>query len=235
MAGVEQPNTDPEEAGVTLIFYKKEFIVPDNQAVTPAVEDYLVEESIKEGSSVLGFNYLGEYTYHFYFYKRSNEENMPTTDSRFLVSPWQVLSWADPTTPIFIPSGHEFSTIRLSAHYEMMTAGDPIEFFRISDGKALGTAEVIWTKRTLIRYLKEDDVRDFRRVVGGRNNQDDILTLLSRYYEAELSPDHGVVVMRLKAVTSILSDPGEAADIISTQSVGAVIQSLKSNPPIQSI
>jgi hypothetical protein len=232
----EQLNTDSEEnkGSVELIFYLKEFTVPEDEAITPAVEEYLVDENINEGGSVLAFAYHGNLTYHFYFCKR-NMDHMNNTEQQILVTPWQVISWADPSVPIFIPSGHEFCTIRLAAHYEMMAAGDPIEFFRISDGKALGNAEVIWTKRTLIKYLTPDDVRDFRRVIGGKESKEDILTLLSGYYEAELLPDTGVVVMRLRALTSIISDPAQVSDIISTQSVGAVIRGLKSNPPVRSI
>lgn len=232
---VDDSEAYSEEAGVTVVFYKKEFTVPEDEDITPAVEDFLVEENIKHRGSLAAFAYMGEGTYHFIFTKWSEEMDYKTDQDSYLVTPWQVLSWADPSVPIFIPSGHEWSTIRLSAHYEMMAAGDPIEFYRVTDGKALGHAEVIWTKRTMIRYLKDDDIRDFRRVFAGKNNQEDILTLLSRYYESALSPHTGVVVMRLKALTSIISDPNDAADIISTQSVGAVIQSLKSNPPISSI
>jgi hypothetical protein len=232
---IDASSSSKEKGSVELTFYIKEFNVPDDEAITPAVEEYLADENVNEGGALLAFSYLGNYTYRFYFYKRNNVEHMNTIDHQILVTPWQVLSWADPSVPIFIPSGHEFSTIRLSAHYEMMAAGDPIEFFRISDGKALGNAEIIWTKRTLIKYLKEDDIRDFRRVVGGRQNTEDIQTLLSRYYEADLTAGTGVVVMRLRALTSIISDPAEPSDIVSTQSVGAVISSLKSNPPVQGI
>ena len=51
-------------------------------------------------------------------------------DQVLTVTPWQVFSWADPTTQIFIPSGHDFRTIRLADEYELMAAGDHVQFIR---------------------------------------------------------------------------------------------------------
>ena len=116
-----------------------------------------------------------------------------------------------------------------------MGAGDPVEFYRMSDSRVLGEGEVLSTKRTLIRYLKEDDVRDMRRLVGGKNNTDNPLTLLSNYYEDELSENTPVIVMHLRATTSIISDPDTVGDMANTASIGAVIKSSLTKPIIKGI
>ena len=60
------------------------------------------------------------------------------TDQEIVVTPWQVFSWAAPDTQIFIPSGHDFQNVRLAEEYELMAAGDLVEFIRAHDMKLLG-------------------------------------------------------------------------------------------------
>ena len=156
-------------------------------------------------------------------------------DTGFTVTPWQVFSWADPSVQIFIPQGHDFHTIRLADDYELMVAGDQVEFIRMGDMKILGEAEVISTKRTIIKYLEDTDIRDFRRVIGGRNSNESILTLLSNYYETQLSPKTTVIIMHLRAVTSIISSDDLGGDMANTQSVGSVIKSTLTKPVIRGI
>ena len=225
-------------SSVELSFYMKEFAVPDDTAFTPEIERYLVHENLTDGGFLLEWLYdENRNVYRFAFCNHTNNggEPMQNIDHRFTVTPWQVFSWAPADLQIFIPDGHEFKTIRLAEEYDYMGAGDPVEFYRMSDSRALGEGEVLSTKRTLIRYLKEDDVRDMRRLVGGKNNTDNPLTLLSNYYEDELSENTPVIVMHLRATTSIISDPDTVGDMANTASIGAVIKSSLTKPIIKGI
>lgn len=225
-----------EDTGVQVTFYRDQLNIPDGKSFTPEVERHLVHQNNSNGYLLIDWSYIADRKYNFTYYTMSQDgdDDMSQMD-QLLVTPWQVFSWAEPDTQIFIPLGHDFRTIRLAEEYELMVAGDQVQFVRASDMKILGTAEVISTKRTILKYVEDQDIRDFRRVVGGRGNTDPIQKLLSDYYETTLDERTTVVIMHLRATSSIISDPNGAVDIISTQSVGAVIKSLKSNPPINSI
>ena len=232
-----QLNIDQPDDAVELSFYADEFTVPKGSPFTPAIERYLVRKNNEEGGLVIAWQYIGNRSYRFTFCKEESigvQENMDV-DTGFTVTPWQVLSWADPSVQIFIPQGHDFHTIRLAEDYELMAAGDQVEFIRMGDMKILGEAEVISTKRTIIKYLEDTDIRDFRRVIGGRNSNESILTLLSNYYETELSPKTTVIIMHLRAVTSIVSSDDMNGDLVTTQSVGSVIRSTLTKPVIRGI
>jgi hypothetical protein len=228
-----------DQAGaVDLIFSKEEFIVPTNRPFTPEVERYLVQRNNDAGQLLVAWKYIGRRTYHFTFCSQTDtgdETMLQQTEQGLTVTPWQVFSWADPSTQIFIPSGHDFRTIRLAEEYELMAAGDHIEFIRMGDMVVLGEAEVISTKRTILKYVEEQDIADFRRVVGGRGNTDNPLQLLSQYYETPLLPSQTVIIMHLRAVTSIISSDDLSDPSVNTASVGAVIRSTLTKPVIRGI
>ena len=232
-----QLNDDQPGEAVDLVFYADQFTVPKGSPFTPEIERYLVRKNNEEGGLVIAWQYVGNRSYRFTFCKEEpigGQKNMDV-DTGFTVTPWQVFSWADPSVQIFIPQGHDFHTIRLADDYELMAAGDQVEFIRMGDMKILGEAEVISTKRTIIKYLEDADIRDFRRVIGGKDNQDDILTLLSKYYETQLSPKTTVIIMHLRAVTSIISSDDLGGDMANTQSVGSVIKSTLTKPVLRGI
>lgn len=156
-------------------------------------------------------------------------------DQGLTVTPWQVFSWADPSTQIFIPSGHDFRTIRLAEEYELMAAGDHVQFIRMGDMLILGEAEVISTKRTILKYVEESDISDFRRVVAGKGSDINPIALLSQYYETPLDPRQTVIIMHLRAVTSIISSDDISDPGVNTASVGAVIKSTLTRPVIRGI
>ena len=232
-----QLNNDPADEAVELTFYADEFSVPKGSPFTPEIESYLVRKNNEEGGLLISWQYTGNRTYRFTFCKEApiGGQDMNIDTQGFTVTPWQVYSWADPSVQIFIPQGHDFHTIRLAEDYELMAAGDQVEFIRMGDMKILGAAEVISTKRTIIKYLEDTDIKDFRRVIGGRGNQDDLLTLLSKYYETQLSPKTTVIIMHLRAVTSIVSSDDTNGDLVTTQSVGSVIKSTLTKPVIRGI
>lgn len=234
----DRVNDLPQE-GVDVSFTVKEFTVPRKRPFTPEIERFLVQENNQNGNLLLAWQYVQNRTYRFTFYTMTQvgDEQMlqQQTDQDLIVTPWQVFSWAAPDTQIFIPSGHDFRTIRLAEEYELMAAGDLVEFIRASDMVTLGQAEVISTKRTILQYVEEQDIKDFRRVIGGRGNTDNPLQLLSNYYETNLHPKQTVIIMHLRAATSIISSDDVSDPNVNTASVGAVIKSTLTRPVINGI
>jgi hypothetical protein len=233
-----QLNDDQPEEGVDLTFFVDDFEVPKGRPFTPEVERYLVRKNNEEGGLLITWQYTGNRIYRFTFCKESliGGQDMNVDTQGFTVTPWQVFTWSDPSVNIFIPQGYDFRTVRLAEEYELMAAGDQIEIIRMGDMRILGEAEVISTKRTIIKYLEEADIKDFRRVIGGRENKEDIVTLLSRYHETHLSAKTTVIIMHLRALTSIMSSEDDGgSDLVSTQSVGSVIKSSLTKPMIKGI
>jgi hypothetical protein len=218
------------DQSIELTFYKTELIVQPGKPQTLEVERYLVTENYETGGYLLSWDYLGNRTWQFTLCKQENG-----MDNGMMVTPWQVLSWAPPETMIYIPQWADFRTIRLADEYELMGAGDPIEFIRMSDMHVLGQAEIISTKRTLIKYLRYEDIQDFQRVVGGRTCVRSIQELLEAYYEQPLTPNTAVIVMQLTATTSIVSSDEAENDMVNTASVGAIIKSTATTPIIRGI
>ncbi len=162
--------------------------------------------------------------------------------AEIFVSPWQVFSWAGEEVNIFIPKDYEFKTIRLAEEYDIMQPGDLVEFIRMADMRKLGEAVVISTKRTLVKFLREDDVADFRRVVVGANSHDLIVDVLAKYYEQPLTEDKPVVVLHLKTVKPIASSAGTmpyhmvgSNPPVNTGSMRALIRSQVTSPIVRGI
>jgi hypothetical protein len=188
------------------------------------VEHYLAKQNIHHRRMLLSWRYLANGSYQFWFAKEKDGGAMQSNS--LCISPWQVYSFTPPETTIWIPKGHEFCTLRLASHYDLMVPGDPIEILRMNKVQPIGFAEVISIKRTLVRFLDQRDTTDFLRI-NKKHEEDGILKVLSDYYETELDVNTAVIVMHLRAATNIGDAIGKGpCDPANTGSLRGVIDSI---------